>query len=181
MNSDERREGKDMVRQLQQRSTMNPVDSKATAVPTPRGGSGPPEDASSDGTAEFAALSQDMDVENPATAGFPTKGSGGLALRGQILVVAAAELDDLHVQPDLLEEPPTDQPGGSNRVDRVGVSTTSQLGHELGDADDRTSDEVREEREVRGELRERHRLQLAPIDVDDVADRHEGEEGDPDR
>ena len=46
---------------------------------------------------------------------------------------------------------------------------------------DRAGDEVREEGEVRRERPEARRREVAAIDVDDVADRHEREEGDADR
>jgi hypothetical protein len=46
---------------------------------------------------------------------------------------------------------------------------------------DRPRHQVREEREVDRELLQRRRLEVAPVRVDDVADRHEGVEGDPDR
>ena len=47
--------------------------------------------------------------------------------------------------------------------------------------DDRSGDEVGEERHVHEEVERRRRRQLAAVDVDHIADGVEGEEGDADR
>ena len=67
------------------------------------------------------------------------------------------------------------------RVDAARVLPLLELGQELAGADDRTGHEVREERDVDREVEEVHRLDLAPVDVDDVAHRLEREERDADR
>src|SRR6266511_87816 len=82
---------------------------------------------------------------------------------------------------DLQEEPGQDQVVGARRVDATRVPGSRQLRQQLPAAHDRPGDEVWEEREVHREPRERRRLELAPVDVDDVRDRHEGIERDADR
>ena len=81
----------------------------------------------------------------------------------------------------LLEEPGRDEVEGPARVDAARVAGRVELGDQLGRPHDRAGDEVGEEREVDGELLERRRLEVAAVGVDDVADRHEGVEGDADR
>ena len=54
-------------------------------------------------------------------------------------------------------------------------------GRQLLAPHDRTRDEVREERQVDGQVHRAGGRELLPVDVDHVADRHEREEGDPDR
>jgi len=61
------------------------------------------------------------------------------------------------------------------------VAWCFDLRDQLGRPDDRARHEVREEREIHSELLERRRLEVAAVRVDDVADRHEREEGDTDR
>ena len=62
-----------------------------------------------------------------------------------------------------------------------GLRRRASCGSELRHPDDRAGDEVREERQVDREVEERDRLLVLAIDVDQVADRGEEEEGDPDR
>ncbi len=93
-------------------------------------------------------------------------------------------LDDRarHVRGDdhLLEQAGQDQPERPRVVDRFGVALASDLGQQLRAADDRARQQVGEEGDVHHEVQRSRRLELAPVDVDDVADRHEGEEGDGD-
>jgi hypothetical protein len=56
-----------------------------------------------------------------------------------------------------------------------------ELRHELGRADDRAGNHVREEGEEDGEVEQAPGLERAPVDVDHVAQRLEGEERDADR
>ena len=94
-------------------------------------------------------------------------------------------VDDLageHVgDQDLLHqsEPDQHQPGADR--DAVRVAGRPQLGQELARAHDRAGDEVGEEAEVDRGVEQRRRLGVAALDVDDVGDRLEGEEADPDR
>ena len=81
----------------------------------------------------------------------------------------------------LHEEACSDQEEGAGGVDVARVAWAFELWDQLAWADDRAGDEVREERQVGRELAEPDRLEVAPVDVDDVADPHEREEGDPDR
>ena len=87
-----------------------------------------------------------------------------------------------HVRRDdhLLEQPGQDQPEGAGVVDGAGVAPPSDLGQQLAAAHDRPRQEVGEERDVHREVQRLGRLELAAVDVHDVADRHEGEEGDRD-
>ena len=64
---------------------------------------------------------------------------------------------------------------------RRGSRGRVELREELARAHDRARDEVREEREVDGELAERDRPEVAAVDVDDVAEGLEREERDADR
>ncbi len=82
---------------------------------------------------------------------------------------------------DLLEEAGRDQVEGAARVDPARVARRVELRDQLAGAHDRPGHEVREEREVDGELLERRRHEVAAVGVDDVADRHERVEGDADR
>ena len=66
-------------------------------------------------------------------------------------------------------------------VDPARIARPLELREQLARADDRAGDEVREERLEDREARERGRDELAAVDVDDVRDRHERVEGDPDR
>ena len=81
----------------------------------------------------------------------------------------------------LHEEARADQEEGARGVDVARIPRRVELRDQLSGADDRSGDQMREEREVGGELPEAGRREVAAIDVDDVADRHEREEGDPDR
>ena len=81
---------------------------------------------------------------------------------------------------DLLEQTAADQPHGTDRVDPVRVAAASQLRGELRHAHDRPGDEVREERQVHGEVDQGDRFLVAAEDVDQVADRAEREERDAD-
>ena len=62
-----------------------------------------------------------------------------------------------------------------------GSGRSLQLRQELGRPHDRTGDEMREEREIGGEVEERDRFDLASICVDHIRQRLEREERDPDR
>ena len=81
----------------------------------------------------------------------------------------------------LLEQPGGDQVEGAARIDPSRVARALQLRDQLRRAHDRPRDEVREERQVRGELLEGRRDDVAAVGVHDVADSHERVEGDPDR
>ena len=81
---------------------------------------------------------------------------------------------------DLHEEPGADEEERARRVDVAGVARRVELRDQLAGPHDRAGDEVREEREVRGERPEPDRREVAAVDVHDVADRHEREEGDAD-
>ena len=61
------------------------------------------------------------------------------------------------------------------------VARRLQLRQELARAHDRAGDEVREEAQVERDVDRAGRLDQAPLDVDDVGDRLEGEEADADR
>ena len=64
---------------------------------------------------------------------------------------------------------------------RRGIAGELELGEELARADDRAGDQVGEEAEVDRGVDQRGGLGIAALDVDDVGDRLEGEEADPDR
>ena len=81
---------------------------------------------------------------------------------------------------DLLEESAEDQVGGAHHVDVAWVATDVELGDQLVGSDDRPGHQVREEREVQEGVDPRGGLEVAAVDVDDVGDRHEGEERDAD-
>ena len=81
----------------------------------------------------------------------------------------------------LLEQPGRDQVEGATRVHAARRARRVELRDQLVGPHDRAGDQVREEREVGGELLESRRLRVSPVHVDDVADPHEGEEGDPHR
>ena len=66
-------------------------------------------------------------------------------------------------------------------VEVARVARGVELRHELPGAHDRPGHEVGEERQVGRELPEADGREVPAVHVDDVADRHEGEEGDPDR
>ena len=107
-------------------------------------------------------------------------------LERRVLVGGAEDLvDDVRGQVvrdhDLHEQARADEEERAGRVDVARVARRLELRDELARAHDRPGDEMREEREVGGELRKRRRLEVAPVDVDDVADRHEREERDADR
>ncbi len=96
---------------------------------------------------------------------------GDQDLERRVLVGVGEDLvDDVRGQVardhHLLEEPGGDQVEGSARVHPVRRAGRVQLRDELVRANDRPGDEVREEREVDGELLERRRLRVAAVDVD---------------
>ena len=64
---------------------------------------------------------------------------------------------------------------------RRGSFALVDLRHELAAAHDRAGDDVREERQVGREVEERPGLEVAAVDVDDVAEGLEREERDADR
>src|SRR5207237_7540040 len=84
-------------------------------------------------------------------------------------------------QHDLLEETTDDQRRRARKVDLALAYVAGELRKELRPADDRTGHEMREEGEVDREVERASRRDDAPVDVDDVADPHEREEGDANR
>jgi hypothetical protein len=96
-------------------------------------------------------------------------------------LLASDLLGEVAGDDDLLHEPDRDQPERQARLHPPRITSLAQLREELGGADDRAGDEVREERQVDGEVEEGRRVQLLPVDVDHVAERLEGEERDADR
>src|SRR5262249_5235203 len=81
----------------------------------------------------------------------------------------------------LLEQAAPDEEGGAGGVALGEHPGGVQLGEELRGAHDRPGDQVGEEGQVDGEVQPAPGDQLAPVDVHDVADGLEGEEGDPHR
>ena len=80
---------------------------------------------------------------------------------------------------DLLEQPGRDQPEPRARSRcRRGSRSCRICGRSSSPRTIGPGDEVREERQVDGEVDGSRRWELAPVDVDHVADRHEGEERD---
>ena len=79
-----------------------------------------------------------------------------------------------------MKRPGADEEERARGVDVARIARRRELRDELARAHDRARDEVREEREVCRELPEADRLEVAPVDVHDVADAHEREEGDAD-
>ena len=82
---------------------------------------------------------------------------------------------------DLHEEAGPDEEEGTGGVHVARVAWRGHLRDELARPHDRSGDEVREEREVRRERPDADGREVAAVDVDDVRDPHEREEGDPDR
>ncbi len=101
-------------------------------------------------------------------------------LRGEVKTGVTIALGHVRGDDHLLEQAGQDQPEGTRVVDRVGVAPAPDLGQQLGAPHDRPGQQVREERDVDREVERLGRLELAPVDVDHVADGHEGEEGDRD-
>ena len=81
----------------------------------------------------------------------------------------------------LLDQPERDQRQAGADRDPVRVARRLQLGQELARPHDRPGDQVREEAQVDRRVDQRGGLGVAALDVDDVGDRLEGEEADPDR
>ena len=90
---------------------------------------------------------------------------------------AGKEVRDRH----LLHQPERDQrePGPDGHV--VRVARRGELGDELARADDRARDQVGKEAQVDRDVDGPRGLDQAPVDVDRVRDRLEGEEADADR
>jgi hypothetical protein len=84
-------------------------------------------------------------------------------------------------QHDLLEQPADDQARGAPELDLARVPRAAELRQELARPDDRTGHQVREERQVDGEVQGLGRLDDAAVHVHHVGQRLEGEEADPDR
>ena len=82
---------------------------------------------------------------------------------------------------DLLDEASCDQQCRSACFDSVRCSTRPELRKELRGPNDRPGDKLGKEREVHGEIEQRRRSCLLAMDIDDIADRLEGEERDTDR
>ncbi len=81
---------------------------------------------------------------------------------------------------DLLEETGHDQPQGARVVDGPRIALAAELRQELVAPDDRPRQKMGEEGEVEGQVERAGRLQLATVDVDHIAQRHEREERDGD-
>ena len=83
---------------------------------------------------------------------------------------------------DLLEQAAEDQQRAPSKVDVLRVRRPRELIEEFGGPHDRSRDEVREEADVEEQIHERAGgSNLLPVDVDDVRDAVEGQEGDSHR
>ena len=119
-----------------------------------------------------------VDLERVAVDGEEDLERAVVAGRGEDLVHDGAGEEARHHH--LLEQARHDQPEGAGRLDAPGVGALAQLGQELGGPHDRAGHEVREEREVDGEVEQPDRFQVVPVGVDHVAHRLEREERDAD-
>ena len=81
----------------------------------------------------------------------------------------------------LLRQAGGDEPERFHIVDVFRVTHRADLREEFGAAHDGSGDEVREERQIDGDVDSPGRTEHPTVDVDHIADGHECEEGDPDR